>query len=57
MLVKPDRVLLLESSIPVSGLIIVVLPKKLIDLIGEVFGGLLTRQVNAGTILKNCCWR
>ena len=35
MLVKPDRVLLLESSTPVSGLIIVVLPKKFIELDGR----------------------
>jgi len=52
MLVKPDRVLLLESSTPVSGLIIVVLPKKFFDLMEEVFGGLLTRLVNARRVLK-----
>ena len=50
MLVKPDRVLLLESSTPVSGVIIVVLPKKFFDLMGEVFGVLLTRLVNARRI-------
>ena len=57
MLVKPDRVLLLESSTPVSGLIIVVLPKKFIDLMGEVFGGLLTRLVNTRIILKKYCYQ